>query len=417
MGVNIQYVKDAKLTLRTLAVRELFESHTSEHLLKGILHILELYEIKVRDLYSFTSDNGSNMLKLYRLLKDVQDEEIAADKEDGTQNTDTFDRQDSQGLVFDETFDISMEYLDMSMEDMNVDRQSPRDKSHELSLTYDNIHDNNFHEDVEKTENLTAMIDGSFLEDGNLRITGIRCAAHSLQLSVDNAISECKLKNFLEKARKAAVEFRKPSVLYEIKQFAPLMKKVVLDVSTRWHSTLDMLISLEAYKPFSRFLKKSTLSETDWTTIDTCIKSLLPAKIATKQLQEEQLLMSDFYCIWQNCKLDTAKVESDLAQALVSCMDVRENVLLDNDSLLAAVLLDPRCNSALEPRNQQHAMDHLQKIANRFQAQSRESEQIVQNSVTNCSSDIEDRPEVLLPTPVNTFFAILQKKNVKILGI
>ena len=135
MGVNIQYVKDAKLTLRTLAVRELFESHTSEHLLKEILHILELYEIKVRDLYSFTSDNGSNMLKLYRLLKDVQDEEIAADKEDDTQNTDTFDRQDSQGLVFDETFDISMEDLDMSMEDMNVDRQSPRDKSHELSLT------------------------------------------------------------------------------------------------------------------------------------------------------------------------------------------------------------------------------------------------------------------------------------------
>ena len=135
MGVNIQYVKDAKLTLRTLAVRELFESHTSEHLLKEFLHILELYEIKVRDLYCFTSDNGSNMLKLYRLLKDVQDEEIAADKEDDTQNTDTFDRQDSQGLVFDETFDISMEDLDMSMEDMNVDRQSPRDKSHELSLT------------------------------------------------------------------------------------------------------------------------------------------------------------------------------------------------------------------------------------------------------------------------------------------
>ena len=80
--------------------------------------------------------------------------------------------------------------------------------------------------------------------------------------------------------------------------------------------------------------------------------------------------------------------------------------------------MDPRCNSALEPRNQQRAMDHLQKIANRFQAQSHESEQIVQNSVTNCSSDIEDHLEVLLPTPVNTFYAILQKKkNVKILGI
>ena len=167
------------------------------------------------------------MLKLYRLLKDVQDEDIAADKEDDTKNTDTFDKQDSQELqlVFDETFDISMEHLDMPMEDMNVHRQSLRDKSHELSLTCDNIHNNHFHEDVEKTENLTAMIDGSFLEERKLRITGIRCAAHSLQLSVDNAISECKLKIFLEKARKAAAEFRKLSVFYETKQFAPLIKK------------------------------------------------------------------------------------------------------------------------------------------------------------------------------------------------
>ena len=50
MGVNIQYVKDAKLTLRTLAVRELFESHASEHLLKEISNILELYTTNVRDL-------------------------------------------------------------------------------------------------------------------------------------------------------------------------------------------------------------------------------------------------------------------------------------------------------------------------------------------------------------------------------
>ncbi|XP_043464663.1 zinc finger BED domain-containing protein 4-like [Leptopilina heterotoma] len=79
-GLNIQFVKDGALHLRTLAVRELFSSHTSENLKIVVNEILSNYNIFNDRIYTFTSDNGRNMVKLGELLQETQVEEDSVDE-------------------------------------------------------------------------------------------------------------------------------------------------------------------------------------------------------------------------------------------------------------------------------------------------------------------------------------------------
>ncbi|CAD6218948.1 GSCOCG00011496001-RA-CDS, partial [Cotesia congregata] len=68
LGVNIQYIRGGKIIIRTLAVEEITERHSGENLKNLILRTFDLYGIDVKNIYSFTSDNGTNMVKLSELL-------------------------------------------------------------------------------------------------------------------------------------------------------------------------------------------------------------------------------------------------------------------------------------------------------------------------------------------------------------
>lgn len=55
--------------MRTLAVRELTESHTGEYLKSVIIEVLTSFEINVYQIYTVTSDNGANMIKCTDILQ------------------------------------------------------------------------------------------------------------------------------------------------------------------------------------------------------------------------------------------------------------------------------------------------------------------------------------------------------------
>ena len=102
-----------------------------------------------------------------------------------------------------------------------------------------------------------------------------------------------------------------------------------------------MLKSVLDNKRFAFALKQDILSDEDWTSLEVIVNALKPARITTKVFQEEQLVMSEFYFYWQRCKLKTMKIKSELAKALVQAMEEREKMLFDNDSMIAAMYLDP----------------------------------------------------------------------------
>ncbi|KAM8711571.1 hypothetical protein ACLKA7_012139 [Drosophila subpalustris] len=85
IGVNIQYINNGKIVLRTLATEEMFACHTGQHLKDVVLTILSRFGISSKQVYSCTTDNGRNMLKMVELLnqdcEDESDEQEDADDE------------------------------------------------------------------------------------------------------------------------------------------------------------------------------------------------------------------------------------------------------------------------------------------------------------------------------------------------
>lgn len=66
--------------LRTLATEEMFSCHTGQHLKDVVLTILSRFGISSKQVYSCTTDNGRNMLKMVELLND--DYEGESDEQD-----------------------------------------------------------------------------------------------------------------------------------------------------------------------------------------------------------------------------------------------------------------------------------------------------------------------------------------------
>lgn len=62
IGIHIQYIKDGKKIVRTLAVEELHISSTGSNLKQVIARVLRKYGIPVKAVVSFTSDNGPNYI-------------------------------------------------------------------------------------------------------------------------------------------------------------------------------------------------------------------------------------------------------------------------------------------------------------------------------------------------------------------
>jgi hypothetical protein len=129
LGINIQFIKDGSICLRTLALYEMQEKHTSDKQINVIMDVLKGYDISLRQIYSVTTDNGANMVKAVRLL--MEQENVAEENNE----------IDSDSVIIDNVLD------DIELE-------------------------------VEEEQEPSALATRSILR-------GVRCAAHTLQLAVD----------------------------------------------------------------------------------------------------------------------------------------------------------------------------------------------------------------------------------------
>lgn len=80
VGINIQYICNGKIKLRTLDMYEAMSSQTGFYLKNVIVDVLHSYNIKIQQVYSITTDNGKNMIKAAELLKfeneNLNDEDV-----------------------------------------------------------------------------------------------------------------------------------------------------------------------------------------------------------------------------------------------------------------------------------------------------------------------------------------------------
>ena len=96
LGLNMQYIKDGKVVLRTLCAKEIHGSHTAENLKSEIKRVLAMYGLTLRNVYSVTTDNASNMVKCVQLMaEEIQEEQPSELEEDTTENLTLWDLEEN----------------------------------------------------------------------------------------------------------------------------------------------------------------------------------------------------------------------------------------------------------------------------------------------------------------------------------
>lgn len=90
LGINAHFIADLQLQLRTLATKVLEDKHTIEYLRTIMKDVLKEYGFSLQNVYSCTTDNGSNMVKLVKIIRLEQGHEI--DGEDDSLSEDEENR-------------------------------------------------------------------------------------------------------------------------------------------------------------------------------------------------------------------------------------------------------------------------------------------------------------------------------------
>lgn len=293
---------------------ELTEPHTASYIKKIFLAVIESYGISLKQVFTITTDNGSNMLKSVQLL---------SEKSEISSNDDIF------------IVDSDLEETTSILEE---------DSAIFSDLDIDEIQKTAFHQD---TELLTDLVDISFnLESNNKSISSIRCSAHTIQLVV---IDVCKLPEFkgiIGRIRYVVKKLRSTVNSRILTKFD--QRKCILDSTTRWSSTYNMILRLQELKNF--IIHKDSpvgfinLSDSDWKFCEDYIKVFKHFFYITNTLQSSQLLIGELYAIYLELenKISILSVLCDLGYQANKYLLIRKNKILQCEYIFSGVYLDPR---------------------------------------------------------------------------
>lgn len=231
LGINVQYMSAEKIAVRTLSMMQTNSSHTGEYICAMLMQTLDEYNIKYSQVHSITTDNGSNVLKMVNLFGQVENAELFADDD----------------------CDLNDLFCHDNANDSNNNASDNENDNGEVGAV-DEVQ-SSLNEAVEIFEMKTNIL------------SGIRCAAHTLQLVINKALNQTDYaKKLIAKSRRIVKSFMTPNMMNLIRQQG--MKSPVIDCLTRWSSTFYMLERLLELKEFcssmSSFMSaKCKMSDSD----------------------------------------------------------------------------------------------------------------------------------------------------------
>lgn len=216
-GINIQY---RYLRLATLAMYELKKAHTAEYLGDVVLNVLNRYGIKLEQILTFTTDNGSNMLAMVKNLEK---------RIFGAGNAHEIDSVEGDcDIQEEENQDADTEALNILL---NTDS--------EFDQLFDSIYSH-----LKKNINNRTMF-----------LSTIRCAAHTLQLIVWDALEDMDEndREIINLCREAAKFLRLQGSRNKIREASLTCTLPPLDCKTRWSSTYLMVNKTYIFAIFGRY--------------------------------------------------------------------------------------------------------------------------------------------------------------------
>lgn len=295
LGVNVQVMEESQIKTFTLAMTEIKTRSTSENLLQILNNVLESYKINRQQIYTMTTDNGTNMIKCTDLMLREQCENCDSTSEDE-------------------------DYEDYGINDDEILR---------------NIE----------------------FENSGL-VSRIPCVAHTFQLAVNKFTSMKNVDKLIVKARAVAKKLRTPTFSSIIKKQnlrQPLIDCPTRWSST--FLMLERLKTLREFCDVLDE-KALVISKSDWVEINKILQVLLPAHTTNKIFQTEQLTLSDIYSAWTKCKIDLTNINTTYSKLLEEAMIQKEDYLMSNP-MLACLYLDRRYSIMLTDTQKQQAKNHL----------------------------------------------------------
>lgn len=197
LGVNISYILDGSIIVRTIGMHTIRMSQTAENLSVIIKENLDEFGLDVNKIIAFTTDNGKNMIKTAELFDEMQKEihnESLATYEALLENFDSDEELDEE--IFDEGY-----YNDLL--------EAIRNEFEIVSTCAQLVH-------------------------------GVRCGLHCLHLIIIHSINKApNVKIFLVKVRSLVKKLRTPK--YRNMMANNACNIPILDVVTRWNTIYDMV--------------------------------------------------------------------------------------------------------------------------------------------------------------------------------
>lgn len=218
-------------------------------------------------------------------------------------------------------------------------------------------------EEIEITNNISRATEHLLENESVGLVNCIRCAAHTIQLAANDVLKMDFMNKNIALCHKLAVALRKPNTLAKINQKG--LRQPILNVPTRWMSSYDMVKRLVIFKDFcqeNQYQKDLRVGNSLWHFMDEFLKLFEPMKKATVKVQEAHLCYGDFYKIWLTLKLEVARSSVTFADILITKIEEREKLLLENDVMVSAMYLDPRFNFMLTNDQRTQAQNHLKEL-------------------------------------------------------
>ncbi|XP_047127036.1 uncharacterized protein LOC124811526 isoform X1 [Hydra vulgaris] len=294
LGINAQYSNNDEIAVINLGTIDTKGKQTAEYTKKIIEKCLDKFGINKINILGLSVDNAAVNIKLVRDFGISAVEDIGDDEDDFSVETDEFDE-----------------------------------------------------DGYSKADNAEAVLASGVASSMSV-IHLQRCAVHTLQLAVNDALKRPTIKNLINHARDVVKAARNSKWIDFFRDQTPHLIPI-LDQATRWSSQFNMIERLIKIRPVIQNLnmqkeapKEFNVRPCFWGMWEELRDVLHMARDLTIRLQRENITAGEFLFDWNSIKCELDGKDSDLAKDFQKGMDNRESALRENPLFLAAVYVDIR---------------------------------------------------------------------------
>lgn len=251
LGISIQFLQNSSITIRSIGMVHLTSSHSANYITTKIFDQLKLFEIDVSQIISVTTDNARNMVSMINRCNAMHNEKYGDESDISSEGSvvreDSVDRNcdgASETLVDIDELQARFQeqFLSVSDADATTQLQNYLD---ELEMESPDFTENGNTSSTEANVDFETLLRdlADIIATHTLNINGIRCAAHTLQLAIIDALKNGDFKNLILLCKVVVKELRKQSTVHELEKQQIEFKIPSIDCATRWNSSFKMVNS------------------------------------------------------------------------------------------------------------------------------------------------------------------------------